>query len=146
MQEAGWFWTIRGILSDVGTMMSKKPLPWWQVPSIIAASVAGLAALGTGIVTASRFLTLPERVEAGEAKNATQDKQLDRLITLQEYYQQQQVNQAAPAAPRSRTFNDHRQAEETRPWVEVDEEGWAWCCFEATEADCDEHETWEVCE
>ena len=47
----------------------KKPLPWWQVPSIIAASVAGLAALGTGIITASKFLTLPQRVEAGEVKN-----------------------------------------------------------------------------
>src|SRR3990167_1118497 len=137
--------------------MMKKPLPWWQVPSIIAASVAGLAALGTGIITASKFLTLPQRVEAGEAKNTEQDGTLIDLGRIADQnqklldkwdgiYQQQQANQSSPSAPRSRTFSDHRKAEETRPWVEVDEEGWAWCCAEATEADCDAHGTWELCQ
>jgi len=131
----------------------KKPLPWWQVPSIIAASVAGLAALGTGIITASKFLTLPQRVEAGEVKNTEQDTHLIDLSRIADQNQklldkwdgiyQQQANQARP---RSRTFSDHRKAEETRPWVEVDEDNVAWCCFEATEADCDEHATWELCE
>jgi len=138
-------------------ILMKKPLPWWQVPSIIAASVAGLAALGTGIVTTSKFLTLPQRVEAGEAKNTEQDTHLVDLSRIADQnqklldkwdgiYQQQQANQSAPSAPRSRTFSDHRKVEETRPWVEVDEEGTGWCCFEATEADCDEHETWTWCE
>ena len=121
--------------------------PVWQLPAIIGGIVIGIGAIGTGIVTASRFLTLPDRVEAGEAKNTSQDKQIDRLITLQEYYQQQQVNQVVPPhAPRGRTFTDHRQAVETRPFVEQDEDGTWWCCWEPTEEDCDALATWELCE
>ena len=78
--------------------MSKRPPPW-QLPTIIAGSLAALAALGTGVITLSRYLTLPERVEASEQKNVQQDEAINKLTaindTWQKIYQQQQQQQAA---------------------------------------------------
>ena len=78
-----------------------KKLPWYQNLQILAWSVGGLTAAGALIVGTARYINLPAQVEAGEQKNVQQDKQIDRLITLQEYYQQQQVpNQVSrPSAP-----------------------------------------------
>src|SRR3990167_2907468 len=79
----------------------KKHLPWWQNLQIVAWVAGGLTAAGALIVGTARYINLPSQVEAGEQKNIQQDKQIDRLITLQEYYQQQQVpNQVSrPSAP-----------------------------------------------
>ena len=78
-----------------------KKLPWYQNLQILAWSVGGLTAAGALIVGTARYINLPAQVEAGEQKNVQQDKQIDRLITLQEYYQQQQVpNQVSrPSVP-----------------------------------------------
>lgn len=99
-------------------MKSKAP-PWWQLPSII---VASLGALGTATVVIARYVTLPTRVEAGEQKNVQQDKQIDRLITLQEYYQQQQQvpNLPAPRTPRW----EWRQDEEGNWYCYGERESW----------------------
>ena len=126
-----------------------KLLKLWP---ILLAVIGGIALWGS----------LPRRMEHAEATIQQHDEKLDKLSeiadTMKGYVQaveERNTQQPAvpnapvsvpPSAPRSRTFNDYRKPEETRPWVEVDEDGWAWCCFEATEADCDEHETWEVCE
>ena len=79
-----------------------KKLPWYQNLQIIAWSAGGLTAAGALIVGTARYINLPAQVEAGEQKNVQQDKQIDRLITLQEYYatQQQAPNQMSrPQAP-----------------------------------------------
>ena len=95
---------------------------------------------------------LPKQVAKLEAGQAQQGEELDDLKgwarEIQGYTRaQQELNQAVqhPQAPRGRTFNDRRHPEETRPWVEVDEELLPWCCWEATEADCDDRESWEIC-
>jgi len=80
----------------------KKSLPWWQNLQIIAWVAGGLTAAGALIVGTARYINLPAQVEAGEQKNIQQDKQIDRLITLQEYYatQQQAPNQMSrPQTP-----------------------------------------------
>ena len=80
-----------------------KKLPWYQNLQIIAWSTGGLTAAGALIVGTARYINLPAQVEAGEQKNVQQDKQIDRLITLQEYYAtQQSPNQMSrPQAPQS---------------------------------------------
>lgn len=108
----------------------KKP-PIWQLPAIIVASVG---ALGTAAVVTARYVNLPAQVEAGEQKNVQQDKQIDRLITLQEYYQQQQQ---APNQPRPRQVG-------LREWDE--QEQTAWCCSEDDREVCWEQQLWRKCE
>ncbi len=73
--------------------MNRKSRPWYQQFQILGYLVGGLAALGTLIVVSNKYIVLPQKVEAAEEKNAQQDKQIDRLITLQEYYQKQNVAQ-----------------------------------------------------
>ena len=107
--------------------MKKPAPPFWQLPAIIAASVTGLGVLGTGIVKLSGYLTLPDRVEAGEQKNEQQDSAIDKLTaineTWQQIYQQQTANQAAPM-PAPWTF-----LREERDWqVFRDPEGTEQCC------------------
>lgn len=101
--------------------MNRKRV-WYQQFQVIGYVVGGLAALGTVIVVSNRYIELPQKVEAAETKNTQQDRQIDRLITLQEYYQQQSVQQ------------------QTRPqavWKERnDRTGEEWCT--------DGQETWSI--
>ena len=116
--------------------MSKKPLAWWVVPGVITASLAALGALGTFMVKGAAYITLPERVEAGEQVNAKQDESLNKLTAIQEtwlkVYQQQQAQQpplantlAPPRPPRHQEWQDP----ETRLW---------WCSE-------DDWQTWWEC-
>ena len=67
--------------------MTRKRQDWWKLPSLIVAGVAALGALGTIIVKSAAYITLPARVEAGEAKNTEQDTLLTRLTTIEEQNQ-----------------------------------------------------------
>ena len=107
----------------------KKRLQWWVVPGIITASLAGLGALGTFIVKSADYIRLPEAVAAESQRNDTQDQRLDKLITLQEYQANQQMNQ-----PASRSI---------REW---DENGNCWECPLETKQACWEAKVWMGCE
>ena len=112
--------------------MKKQSRPVWMMPALVTGSVAALGALGTLAVKSAEYIVLPGKVEATEYKNAIQDKQIDRLITLQEYYQQQQQqapNQAAPPA--------------VREWKAPDTGQW-WCCEERS--GCEQDADWYRCE
>src|SRR3990167_3604271 len=105
--------------------MTRKPAKpaWWQLPAIIGGCLVGLGAVGTGIVKFSAYLTLPEKVEAGEVKNEEQDKQLNSLIQIQEYWKgiyaaQQAPNQAAPHV--SKYWDDEAQ----RYYCDDGEQAW----------------------
>ena len=83
--------------------MTRKPTKpaWWLLPSIITGSLAAVGGLGTLAVNYATYAALPQKVEAGEAKNEEQDDKLDSLIQIQEYWKgiyaaQQAPNQAAP--------------------------------------------------
>jgi len=67
---------------------------------IIASSLTAVGMISTAIVRASIYITLPERVDAGEVSDERQDKILDRITTLQEFYQQQAVSNQANVNPR----------------------------------------------
>ena len=98
--------------------MSRKPLAWYVVPGVIVASVTALGAMGTLIVKGATYLTLPERVEAGESVNQRQDESLSKLTAIQETWQKI-YEQQAPS---------------TRPFIPWQEEGW--CCDARLKEDC----------
>ena len=108
-------------------MRVKKPVPIWQLPAIIAASVTALTVLGTGTVKLAKFLTVTDRVDAAEAKNAEQDDSIKNLSyiagqnqqILDRVTQQQVPNQAAPIP---------------EPWEFIKEDG-DWQVFRAPEGD-----------
>jgi len=95
-------------------MTKKRPVPWWQLPVIVATSVTALGILGTGTVKLAKFLTVTDRVDAAEAKNLEQDDSIKNLSyiagqnqqILDRVTQQQVPNHAAP-----------------RPWTFLREEG-----------------------
>ena len=80
--------------------MAKHPPPWWQLPAIIAASVAGLTALGTLIVKSAVYITLPDKVEASEQVNKQQDEAINKLTAIQETWQNIYTQQQAPRVKR----------------------------------------------
>ena len=105
--------------------MTRKPTKpaWWLLPSIVGGCVVGLGAMGTGIVKLASFLTITDRVEAGEVKNEEQDDKLDSLIQIQEYWKgiyaaQQAPNQAAPHVSK------YWDAEAHRYYCEDGEQSW----------------------
>lgn len=113
--------------------MSEKPLAWWVVPGIVTGALAALGALGTFIVKGAAYITLPERVEAGEQVDKRQDGAIDKLTGIQETWQKIYQQQAANAPPPRR-----------EPLRETDADG-TWCC-ETTRERCWEEQTWERCE
>ena len=113
-------------------MSSRKAVPWWlSKPALITASVAALGAAGTAVVKLADYIRLPEAVAQQEQRNDTQDQRLDKLITLQEYYQQQQQVPNQPA-----------QRPTYRYWT--DDDGNCWRCD--VRWDCEQDQSWEVCE
>ena len=105
--------------------MTRKPTKpaWWLLPSIITGSLAAVGGLGTLAVNYATYAALPQKVEAGEQKNEEQDKQLNSLIQIQEYWKgiyaaQQVPNQAAP--PVSKYWD----AEAHRYWCSDGEQDW----------------------
>ena len=118
--------------------MAKPKLAWWVIPSVITGSVAALGAVGTLIIGSAKWLTLPEKVEAGEVKNVEQDKALDKLTAIQEtwqniYQQQQQVSN--PVIKRE------REPPPLLTWEDAD--GTLWCCDPRT--DCEDVGNWWEC-
>ena len=120
-------------------MSRRSKPPWWQIPAIIGSVVVGLGAAGTGVVKLAQFLTITDRVEASEAKNAEQDKSLEQLsyiagqnqAILDRITQTVAPNQAAQAAPRP------------LPPVEewYDAEGRRWTC-DPGRYDCANTDNW----
>ena len=112
-------------------MKSESKLAWWVLPGVITASVAAIGAIGTLIIGSAKWLTLPEKVEAGEQKNVQQDESLNKLTASQEtwlkgYQQQQEANMPAPPRPpRHQEWQDH----ETHRWL-CSEDDWItwWEC------------------
>ena len=80
--------------------MAKRTPPWWQLPAVIAASVAGLTALGTLIVKSAVYITLPDKVEASEQKNQLQDDAILELKKSNEIWQNIYTQQQAPRVKR----------------------------------------------
>ena len=81
--------------------MTKRPLPWWQIPAIVTGVLASLGALGGLAINYATYAALPKKVEASEQKNAQQDEQLTELRSINKtwlniYQQQQTPNQAVP--------------------------------------------------
>ena len=109
-------------------MTAAKKAPWWQSFQVIAYICAGLTAIGTGVVVLNKYLTLPDRVEAGEQKNQQQDKILDRVTAVLEY--QQQIAQSNQ--PKSQVIK------------ETDKDG-TWCCYEGDSQACWDNHTWKQC-
>lgn len=105
-------------------MSEQKKPAWWMIPALITGSLAALGAMGTLAVNYATYAALPSKVEAVEQHNGAQDKQIDRLITLQEYYQKQDSRQSV--AP-SRSGGPR--------WRETDAHGF-WCCDEERLNDC----------
>jgi hypothetical protein len=116
-----------------------KPRPWHQHLQIIAWAVGGMAALGTATVVAARYITLPERVEAGEQKNSLQDEAILELKKSNEIwqniYQQQQ-----------RTPHPHGLPERFRGLRETGEDGTCWVCASSDRDECYEQYLWRRCE
>ena len=105
----------------------KRPKPqWWMWPAIMTGGIAAFGTLGTIAVNYATYAALPKRVEAGEAQNEAQDKQIDRLITLQEYYQKQQ-----------------QQTQGLREYDGTDEQ--FWCCSLTDRQRCFDERLWKVC-
>ena len=114
-------------------MTKPKPIPWWQIPAIVTAVIAMLGVLGTLAVNYATYATLPSKVEAGEQKNQTQDKQIDRLITLQEYYQKQQQAPNQVSRPTG-----------LREWD--DTQRTFWCCDLPDRQSCFDQQQWRTCQ
>ena len=106
----------------------------------MAGIAGGLAVLGTGVVVLARYITLPDRVEAGEQKNEAQDKQIDRLITLQEFYAKQQ-----PPVPSSVHPSSPQLPNGDKPVIrEYDGEDCWECVLESIEI-CWKRKAWRRC-
>ena len=82
------------------------------------------------MVKLADYIRLPEAVAQQEQRNDTQDQRLDKLITLQELYQQQQQ---APNSPAPRPTY--------RYWT--DDRGDCWRCD--VRSDCEQDQHWERC-
>lgn len=115
----------------------KKPMAWWVIPGIITGSVAAFGALGTMMVKGAAYITLPDRVEAGEQVNDRQDEALNKLTAIQETWQQIYQRQQAAPTP----------APGLREWEESDQT--FWCC-PAPDASwrqwCFDADQWERCD
>ena len=131
--------------------MAKPKLAWWVIPGVITGSVAALGAVGTLIIGSAKWLTLPEKVEAGEQKNVQQDTALNQLSTIAEqnqklldkwdgiYAQQQHANAPVPAV----------RLPEPEPILREFEEGVGyWCCNVAAEWRqwCFDYDQWYRCD
>ena len=106
--------------------------PWWQLPALIVGIGTALGVLGTVIVNTASWISLPDRVEAGERRNAEQDKLLERLTIIQE--QNHQLIQAQRPTPST----------VTDPIQETDADGVRWCCG-TTREDCWARQIWTRC-
>ena len=113
--------------------MTKKAPPPWQLPAILAGSIAALTALGTFIVKSATYIQLPDKVEAAVQKNTEQDTEITALTAIQKtwqniYEQQQQMQQQVPnqSAPQPE-----------RRWWQDDNGDW-WVC----DWRCDEERNW----
>ena len=106
-------------------MHMKKPAPpWWQIPALIGAGLAGLTALGTVAINYATYAAMPEKVKQAEQKNveqdqtnAVQDNSIDDLKgwakQIQGYTQAMQQQQHAP----------NQAAPIPQPWTFLREEG-----------------------
>jgi len=122
--------------------MTKKKVRWIQVPRIWAGIVAGLVALGASIRVTAGYIELPERVEAGEVHDQTQDERFnaylqaqERALIAQQAYQEalndfalqnQQAQQQAPVRQQRQSYR-HQSQPVPAVWVEWDAEGYPWC-------------------
>ena len=116
--------------------MTKRVPPAWQLPAIIGGCLVGIGAIGTGVVKAARYITLPEKVEAGEAKNVEQDKELYDLSRIAD--QNQRIldrltpsplsNPPAPVPPQAYDW-----------WQNPATGEWWWCDLST---DCDQDANW----
>ena len=116
--------------------VSKPPV--WQLPAIIAGALAALGGLGTLAVHYATFATLPERVEAGEQKNVAQDESLNKLATIQDFWQkvyEQQQQATANAPQRQRLAQQTWQDPQTGTW---------WCCPFGDH--CERSDSWFECD
>ena len=120
--------------------MKAKP-PVWQLPAIIGGIVIGLGATGTGIVKLAKFLTITDRVEAGETKNAEQDSEIDKLTAIQETWQQIYQQQQAPNQMR----RIPSPPQDTMEYWRDPSDGSLWCC-DVTQDDCRLNDPWYRCE
>ena len=116
----------------------KKPVPpWWQIPALVGAGLAGLTALGTVAINYATYAAMPEKVKQAEQKNveqdqtnAVQDNSIDDLKgwakQIQGYTQAMQQQQLAPnqAAPQPWTFL----REEGEIQIFLDPTGRTKCC------------------
>lgn len=95
---------------------------------MLAYVVAGVTAIGTGVIVLNRYLTLPDRVEAAEKENQQQNKILDRLTTLQELYAQQR---SVPSTPPSSSTPPVPITTRPRVWKAQTSDG-SWYCEDKT--------------
>lgn len=123
-------------------MAKRKPLAWWVIPGVVAASVTALGALGTVIVKGAAYITLPEKVEAGERKNSEQDEALSKLTAIQEtwqnIYQQQQQQPQYQNLP-----NPLPRTEGLREWDDTNQT--FWCCPQSDRDACYTQQQWGRC-
>ena len=110
--------------------MTKKKLAWYVVPGVLVASVTALGAVGTVIVKGATYISLPDRVEAGEQVNKRQDDSLSKLTAIQETWQN--IYEQQTAHPPVTT------------WREEDDDG-AWCCVASAYDDCWRNRLWQRC-
>jgi hypothetical protein len=109
--------------------------PWFlSKPALITAGIAALGAAGTAIVKLADYIKLPDVVAQEAKRNDTQDQRLDKLITLQEYQQQQRPNQAPnrSSSPGLREWDDTNQT--------------MWCCQLPDRNACFDQTLWRRCD
>lgn len=89
-------------------MSAKKPPPW-QLPAIIAGSLAALTALGTFIVKSAKYIELPDVMAGVQEKNTLQDEAILELKKSNEIWQDiyTQQQQQAPMVPTRRLPLDY---------------------------------------
>lgn len=121
------------------THRASKP-PIWQLPALIGGIVLGLGATGTGIVKLARFLTIVDRVEAAEARNAEQDKSLEQLSYIAGQ------NQAILDRITQPTPNQAMHQAAPPPGLrEYDERGQCWTCPVEDRRACFDQDLWRWC-
>ena len=130
--------------------MAKAKLAWWVIPSVITGSVAALGAVGTLIIGSAAWLTLPDKVKAGEQKNVQQDAQLQELKVINETWQKiYQQQQAQPPASVPVPAVRLPEPEPPAPLREWDEQAQTfWCCKASAEWRqwCFDYDQWYRCE
>ena len=135
-----------------GDVAVSDPKPWFQSwPIMVTAGVAALGALGTVMVKGATYITLPEKVEAGEQKNVLQDQAIVELKKSneiwQDIYQRQETlagaaTQAAPPIPDRRGSPPARQPVFYR---EYDERARCWECRLKDHEACWTEDAWTRC-